>query len=66
MQWRCRLTTPLLPPVCVVGDYFYLYFREWDGPGGRATVALARATRASGGVPGSWHKWFNVRLGSVF
>eukprot|EP00045_Choanoeca_perplexa_P010469 m.105907 g.105907 ORF g.105907 m.105907 type:complete len:188 (+) comp15294_c0_seq13:625-1188(+) len=37
----------------------YLYFFEWDGFEDIPHVSVARATTASGGVPGSWWKWYN-------
>eukprot|EP00730_Choanoeca_flexa_P020071 TRINITY_DN9811_c0_g1_i2.p1 TRINITY_DN9811_c0_g1~~TRINITY_DN9811_c0_g1_i2.p1 ORF type:complete len:385 (+),score=49.37 TRINITY_DN9811_c0_g1_i2:20-1174(+) len=43
--------------VVVKGDYMYLYFLDWDGYQ-HTRVSVARATRASGGVPGSWWKWY--------
>eukprot|EP00045_Choanoeca_perplexa_P010470 m.105914 g.105914 ORF g.105914 m.105914 type:complete len:468 (+) comp15294_c0_seq14:3-1406(+) len=45
--------------VVVRGDYMYLYFFEWDGFEDIPHVSVARATTASGGVPGSWWKWYN-------
>eukprot|EP01088_Endostelium_zonatum_P009776 TRINITY_DN2308_c0_g1_i1.p1 TRINITY_DN2308_c0_g1~~TRINITY_DN2308_c0_g1_i1.p1 ORF type:complete len:525 (-),score=125.97 TRINITY_DN2308_c0_g1_i1:83-1630(-) len=46
--------------VTVVNDnYYYLYFMEWNGYNGGVTTGLARATVESGGVPGSWYKYYN-------
>lgn len=39
------------------GQYCYLWFREWDPPTTAGTIGVARATRSSGGVPGSWYKF---------
>ena len=46
-----------------VDDYLYLYFMEWDGPGGRTTIGLARSLVTDAGVPGSWTKWHNASFG---
>ena len=35
---------------------YFLYFRQWDTP--HVRVGLARASVKSGGVPGSWSKFF--------
>jgi hypothetical protein len=68
---HCLVLPPLLltlsanivaPPSVIVKDgYYYLYFLEWDGPGSRMTVAVARAEASTGGRPGSWFKWHKVR-----
>jgi len=46
------------------GAFLHLYFIEWDGYGGGATVGVARTpinatSPSSTGVPGSWTKWHN-------
>jgi hypothetical protein len=42
-----------------VGAFLYLFFTEWDGPGGRTTVGVARAPATSLGTPGTWTKWLD-------
>lgn len=46
-----------------VGDYLYLYYMEWNGPGGRTTIGVARALVSDVGAPGTWTKWFNNSFG---
>ena len=41
-----------------LGSYLYMLFLDWNAPNG-LSVGLARAPVASGGVPGSWIKYFN-------
>jgi len=45
-----------------VGDYLYMYYIDMWGERVNGThrfgVCLAHATKESGGVPGSWFKWY--------
>jgi hypothetical protein len=48
--------------VLQISGYLYLFFLEWDGWRGDATVGLARSPVSSRGRPGTWLKLKNGRF----
>lgn len=40
-------------------NFYYLFFIDWNGYNGDATISLARSSVADGGVPGTWFKYCN-------
>jgi hypothetical protein len=44
--------------VMQMGEFLMLYFRDWQGFNGAATISVARANASTGGVPGSWWKLY--------
>jgi hypothetical protein len=44
--------------VVQMGEFLMLYFRDWLGFNGAATISVARANTSTGGLPGSWWKLY--------
>lgn len=49
------------PSVIMKDDYFYLFFIDWNGKDADV-IHLARATKKSNGLPGSWEKYHKGRF----